>query len=66
MARIARIPTRFVYAAAVLGSLAFGATQAFAAPSALAASEARSCDEASCDYWCGGLGHCVRGACACY
>jgi hypothetical protein len=31
MARIARLPVRFAFAAAVLGSLAFGATQAFAA-----------------------------------
>jgi hypothetical protein len=34
MARIARLPVRFAYAAAVLGSLAFGATQAFASPAA--------------------------------
>jgi len=40
MARIARLPARFAFAAAVLGSLAFGATQAFAAPPA---SEARFC-----------------------
>ena len=31
MARIARLPDRFAFAAAVLGSLAFGATQALAA-----------------------------------
>jgi hypothetical protein len=31
MSRIARLPVRLVYAAAVLGSLAFGARQAFAA-----------------------------------
>jgi hypothetical protein len=43
MARIARLPARFAFAAAVLGSLAFGATQAFAAPPAPCASEARLC-----------------------
>ena len=43
MARIARLPARFAFAAGVLGSLAFGATQAFAAPSAPSASEARFC-----------------------
>lgn len=43
MARIARIPARFVYAAALLGSLAFGATQAFAAPAEPSASVARFC-----------------------
>lgn len=30
MARIARLPVRLAYAAALLGSLAFGTTQAFA------------------------------------
>ncbi len=43
MARIARLPARFAFAAAVLGSLGFGATQALAAPSAPSASEARFC-----------------------
>lgn len=43
MTRIARIPTRFVYAAAVLGALAFGATQAFAEPAAPSSSDARFC-----------------------
>ena len=43
MSRITRIPARLVYAAALLGSLAFGATQAFAEPPAPSASEARFC-----------------------
>ncbi|MEW5929879.1 MAG: hypothetical protein AB1941_20695 [Gemmatimonadota bacterium] len=43
MTRIARIPARLAYAAALLGSLAFGATQAFAAPAGPPASEARFC-----------------------
>ncbi|HEX8272925.1 MAG TPA: hypothetical protein VF615_09835 [Longimicrobiaceae bacterium] len=66
MARIARIPARLAYAAALLGSLAFGATQAFAAPATPSSSEARFCDEGFCDYFCGGLGHCTVGGCACY
>ena len=43
MARIARLPSRLVYAAALLGSLAFGATQAFAEPAAPTSSEGRFC-----------------------
>lgn len=68
MARNIRIPARFVYAAAVLGSLAFGATQAFATPAESSAAEARACSDAQCAYMCGGLGYCLRGgpSCACY
>lgn len=66
MTRIARLPARFAYATAVLGSLAFGATQAFAAPAVPSAAEARACTNAQCAYLCGGLGHCVGGrTCSC-
>lgn len=40
MARIARLPARFLFAAAVLGSLGFGTSQAFASP---AASQSLAC-----------------------
>lgn len=66
MARIARLPARFVFAAAVLGSLAFGATQAFAAPPTPSPSETRFCDDGFCAYACGGLGYCLGAACVCY
>ena len=68
MARIARLPARFVFAAAVLASLAFGATQAFAGSPAPPTSVARACSDAQCAYMCGGLGYCLRGgpSCACY
>lgn len=58
MARIARLPTRFVFAVAVLGSLAFGATQAFATPPAPSADAARFCDPNFC-YWVGPRCYCL-------
>jgi hypothetical protein len=68
MARIARLPARLVYAAAVLGSLAFGATQAFAGSPAPPTRDARTCSDETCAYLCGGMGYCLRGgpSCACY
>lgn len=50
MSRIPRIPARLVYAAAVLGSLAFGATQAFAAPPSSSDSAPRWCDGPFCEW----------------
>lgn len=65
MARIIRVPGRFLFATAVLGSLAFGATQALATPHAPTA-ESRACSDAWCADWCGGLGYCHGMTCACY
>ena len=53
------------FALAVTVSLGFGVAQASASPAAPPA-RAAACDEASCDYWCGGLGMCRRGVCSCY
>lgn len=54
---------------AFVGSLGFGASQAFAAPSQ-APQERAWCDEAYCDDYCGRMGwdgQCTRGgACQCY
>jgi hypothetical protein len=52
----------FVLAVAV--SLGFGVAQASASPAAPPARAA--CDEATCDYWCGGLGKCRGEFCTCY
>lgn len=43
MTRIIRKPARVAFAAALLGTLAFGTTQAFATPATPSSSEARFC-----------------------
>ncbi|HEV2148968.1 MAG TPA: hypothetical protein VGR37_16300 [Longimicrobiaceae bacterium] len=63
MSRIHRFAAAFVFAAAIAGSLAFGATQALATPPV---AEVRACNDDYCAYLCGGLGYCRGQACACY
>ena len=53
------------FALAVTVSLGFGIAQASASP-APAPAPAAACDEATCDYWCGGLGMCRGQVCNCY
>ncbi len=53
------------FALAVAVSLGFGVAQASASPSAAVPARA-ACDEATCDYWCGGLGKCRGQLCDCY
>lgn len=53
------------FALAVTVALGFGVAQASASPPA-PSMRAAACDEATCDYLCGGLGRCRSGFCTCY
>lgn len=55
---------RALYALAVVGSLAFGTTQAFAA--ATPEQNARYCDDRACRASCDGAGGCSGGRCICF
>lgn len=63
MTRI-RLLNRALYTVAAVGSLAFGATQAFAATGPQ--QNARYCDTESCWAYCHGPGGCWSGQCICY
>ena len=59
--------SRSLYAAALLGALAFGATEAFAAPKQDLAAKGPVCDPVACDIHCGGYGICdPRWGCLCW
>jgi hypothetical protein len=64
MSRIARTPSRFLLAAAVLAALGFGASQALATPRA--AEAGAYCQDGWCANQCGGYGFCRNGVCLCY
>jgi hypothetical protein len=53
------------FALTVAASLGFGIAQASASPAPPPA-RAAACDEATCDYFCGGLGKCRGEFCTCY
>jgi hypothetical protein len=58
MKRSIQLLHRSLSAAALLGALAFGATQAFAAPEQNVAAKGPYCDPVECNARCGGYGVC--------
>ena len=58
MKRSIQLLSRSLYAAALLGALAFGATEALAAPAQDLASKRPICDPVECNNRCGGYGIC--------
>lgn len=57
---------RAVFALGILGSLTFGATQAFGLPLSRDTAERPWCEPVKCNQQCGGYGICQNNVCLCY
>ena len=66
MKRAVPIVQRCVLALGILGSLTFGAAQAFGAPAAPRDASRPWCDPVQCNAACGGYGICQNNVCYCY
>jgi hypothetical protein len=66
MKRSIRLLNRSVFALGVLGSLGFGASQAFAVSRPETAIARPWCDPVKCNFDCGGYGICSGYNCYCY